>query len=49
MVGKGNLKKRVARPWSAPLLGPQGLEWDELASGSFLSQGPHESSKASPA
>lgn len=41
--------KRAARPCSASVLGPQGLEWDELASGSFISQSLHESSEASPA
>lgn len=48
VLGKGDVK-RVARPWSASVLGPQGLEWGELASGPFLSQGPQEGPEASPA
>ena len=48
MVGKGDLK-RVTRLWSASVLGPQGLEWGELANGPFTSQGPHEGPEASPA
>lgn len=37
-----------SRPWSASVLGLQGLEWDKLAGGPFTSQGPHEGPKASP-
>lgn len=48
MVGKSGLT-RVARPWSASVLGPQGLEWSKLAARPFISQGLHEGPEASPA
>lgn len=47
VVGKGGLIT-VARPWCASVLGLQGLEWDKLAGGPCLSQGPREGPKASP-
>lgn len=47
VVGKGDLTT-VARPWSASVLGLQGLEWGKLASGPFFSQGSHEGLEASP-